>query len=146
MKGAMNIDQQFNVLREASGVQIGAMLPRFLEQSKDLVGIIEREGMLCEYVSERDHLYITFGRPRAGMALFAASIVIIADPETLEFLGIEVLDFQKEVAGGNLKEWQPIAEFLAWQPIVHIPPTECREPANLPNAIASSVRRELTSV
>ena len=99
----MSIEQEFEALREATRKQTQATHAGFLQKNNDLAGMIERKGVLVEYVRESDHLYVTLGEPQPGMALFAGSIVLLADPETLEFLGVEVPDFKKMVASGVLQ-------------------------------------------
>ena len=91
----MSIEQEFEALRESTRKQTQATHAGFQQKNDDLAGMIERKGVFIEYIPERDHLYITLGEPQAGMALFAGSIVLLADPETLEFLGLEVPDFKK---------------------------------------------------
>ena len=147
----MSTEQEFEALRKSANEQNRAMQARFLRKNRDLVKTLRREGVLIDYFGEYDHLYITLGEPREGIALFEGSIVVIADPETLDWLSVEVLDFKKKVASGSLSgAWEQLSHLLDWQPVVHIPPVKGRagEPASaagLPHDLAQEVRRELAA-
>ena len=142
----MSIEQEFEALRESTRKQTQATHAGFLQKNDDLAGMIEREGVLIEYVPERDHLYVTLGEPQPGMALFAGSIVLLADPETLEFLGLEVPDFKKMVESGALQsDWTWLASVVGRQHVLHIPPSVSGS-GDLPHDLAEGVQRELAAV
>lgn len=147
----MSIDEDFEAFRKSANEENRVMQARFLEKNRDLDQVIRREGVLIDYFEEYDHLYITLGEPREGIALFDGSIIVIADPDTLDWLSVEVLDFKKKVASGSLSgAWEQLSRWLEWQPVVHIPPAkgEAGEPASaadLPHDLAQVVRRELAA-
>ena len=140
------MNQEFAALKESAQQQHAIILDRVREINDDVGNLLERNGAVYEYVSERDHLYITIGQPREGMALFAGKWVLIADPVTLELIGIEIPDFQQEISSGTLSGLEQVAAFLAFQPILQIPPTERENPDNLSDTVGRVVRRELVAV
>ena len=142
----MGIEQEFEALRESTRKQTQATHAGFLQKNSDLAGMIERKGVFIEYVPERDHLYITLGEPQPGMALFAGSIVLLADPETLEFLGLEIPDFKKMIASGALhSDWAWLASVVKRQHILHIPPSVSGSD-DFPHDLVRDVQRELAAV
>ena len=94
--------QHFEEFRKAVQRQSVETMTRFLEVNDDLMGLVVKHGVRCEYVEEYDHLYVTIGQPREGMALFFGSSVAICDPDTLELYAIEVPDFPEEYCHGNV--------------------------------------------
>ena len=106
--------EEFRAVSEAENV---ATVNLFVERN-DLNQLI-RDGFLIEYEQEHDHLYITFGERRDGMALIGAwPLVFIADPETLECLGIEIVDFRVAVEAGLAKGWAEILPLVMAQPVL----------------------------
>ena len=142
----MSIEQEFEALRESTRKQTQATHAGFQQKNDDLAGMIERKGVLIEYIPERDHLYVTLGEPQAGMALFAGNIVLLADPETLEFLGLEVPGFKKMVESGVLQSaWAWLASVVDRQHVLHIPPSVSGSD-DFPHDLARDVQRELAAV
>lgn len=144
----MSIEQDFEALRKSAQEQARAARVGFLEKNHDLDQVLRREGVLIDYFGEDDHLYITLGEPREGVALFDGNIIIIADPDTLDWLSVEVLDFKKRVASGALSgAWEQLARWLEWQPVFHIPPVAggSADASDLPHDLAQEVRRELAA-
>ena len=140
--------EYFEALRKSANEQNRAMQARFLRKNSDLGQVMRREGVLIDYFGEYDHLHITLGEPREGIALFDGRIIVIADPDTLDWLSVEVLDFKKKVASGSLSgAWEQLSRWLEWQPVVHIPPAkdEAAGAAALPRDLAREVRRELAA-
>ena len=121
----MSIEEEFAALRESADEQARTARGRFVERNSDPERAMRREGALLEYAREFDRLYITVGKPREGMALFAGEVVVMADPETLEWIGMDIPDFKKSLSAGGLNDtWERLAQVLDWQPVLHIPPTE----------------------
>ena len=140
----MDISQEFEALKMSSKQQSVGTHAQFVQENGDMLGVMQREGILIEYIRERDHLYITFGEPREGMAIFAGSIVVMADPDTLECIGIEVPNFKKAVESGALQgTWSRLAELIGWQRVLHIPPVVSDADDDLPHYLARGVQREL---
>ena len=146
----MSMTREFEALRKASKQQALEQWQRFLEKNVDILALMRTKGLLVEHTRERDHLYVTFGEHREGMAMFAGHIVVIADPETMECIGVEVPDFQKLVESGTLRGgWERLAPFIAWQRVIHIPPVDEDEVAvesdtsDLPHDLAHDLQREL---
>lgn len=141
------IEQDFAKLRASANAEADAFARRFLEKNPDVPAVLERNSVYFEYVSEHDHLYMTVGEPRAGMAFLAGHIVLIADPETLELIAVEVLDFSQAVETDMLRTWKPIYEFLKLQPVVQIPrKREEDQSADFPRTVAQGVKRALAPV
>ena len=142
----MSIEQEFEALRESARKQTQATHAGFLQKNDDLAGMIDRKGVLIEYIPERDHLYVTLGEPQPGMALFAGNIVLLADPETLEFLGLEIPDFKKMIASGAPNsDWAWLASVVERQQVLHKPPSVSGSD-DLPHDLAEGVQRELAAV
>ena len=139
----MTMEQQFDKLKVSAKGGIVEMVARFLQVNDDLTGMIEREGVLIEYDRERDHFYATLGDRREGMALTVGHFVILADPETLEFLGCEIPEFKKAVKTDALQEWERFLPFIEWQPVVRVPPAAHNDEVSFPREIAEGVQREL---
>ena len=59
----------------------------FIERNSDVDELV-RQGISIEYVPEDDHLYVTFGEPRPGMAIFPGEVIAIADFDTQECVGV----------------------------------------------------------
>ena len=89
----------------------------FVERNADVDGLV-RQGMSIEYVPEDDHLYVTFGEPRPGMAIFFGEVVAIADFDTLECVAVEVLDFRQNVESGELAGWEPMLRLVEQHPVI----------------------------
>jgi len=142
----MSMEHAFDRLKKSAKDDAEALAARFLQVNADMTGMIERAGILIEYERERDHLYMTLGEPREGMALTVGHLVVLADPETLEFIGFEIPDFKKAVETDALKEWARILPFIEWQPVVHIPPAAHNDEVTFPREIAEGVQRELVHV
>ena len=98
----MSMEEQFQELRRVADEQGTRMREKFFQQNGDLGALMDREGFKAEYVRETDHLYVTLGQPRIGMALTLEPVVFMADPETLEWLGIEVLELETSIRDGVL--------------------------------------------
>ena len=142
----MATQHEFDALANTAKEEVSAFAARFTERNGDLSGVIEREGVLIEYDRERDHLYVTVGERREGMALLVGHLVVLAEPETLEFLGFEVPDFKKAIEANELKPWSRILPFIEWQPIVRVPPAAHNDEVTFPREIAEGVQRELVHV
>lgn len=141
----MTIEQEFAKLRDSSREETLKVVPRLLEKAGELPEVIEREGVLIEYVQDLDHLYITLGSSREGMAFFAGPLVILVDPNTLDLVSFEIFGFTKAVKTESFSKLDRLLSFLKWQPVVHIPPSVHDERANFPRAMAEGVHRELAA-
>ena len=139
------MEREFAKLRASANEEGNALARRFLEKNPDVGATLEQNDVLFEYVSEYDHLYMTVGAPREGIAFLAGSIVLIADPETLELIAVEVLDFSKSVETDDmLRAWKPLYQFLLVQPVVQIPQRrEEDKRAPFPEAVAEGIRKVL---
>lgn len=136
------MEREFAKLRASANEEGNALAQRFVEKNPDVEATLEQNDVLFEYVSQHDHLYMTVGAPREGVAFLAGHIVLIADPETLELIAVEVLDFSKAVETDDmLRGWKPLYEFLLMQPVVQIPRRrEEDERAPFPEAVAQGIR------
>ena len=102
---------------EELSAQSGPMRRAFVERNADVDGLV-RQGMSIEYVPEDDHLYVTFGEPRPGMAIFFGEVVAIADFDTLECVAVEVLGFRQNVESGELAGWEPMLRLVEQHPVI----------------------------
>ena len=150
----MGVEEDFAAVRESADEQARATWKRFAEKNADPERAMRSKGAFIEYAREFDRLYITVGEPREGMALFAGEVVVIADPETLEWIGIDVPDFKKSLSVGGLNAmWERLSRVLDWQPVLHIPPDDRyqggAEPDSAPDLLrdlAQEFSRELAAV
>ncbi len=142
----MSMEQAFDNLKKLARGDVEGLAARFMEMNGDLSGVIEREGVLIEYDRKHDHLYVTVGERREGMALLVGNLVVLADSETLEFIGFEIPDFKKAVETDALKPWHRILPFIEWQPVVHIPPAAHNDEVTFPREVAEGVQQELIHV
>ena len=134
------------MLRESSRDETLSVVTRLIEKVDELPDIIRRDGVLIEYARDQDHLYVTLGDSREGMAYFAGPLVILVDPETLDLVSLEVSDFSKAVKTEAFSKLARLLAFLKWQPVVHIPPSAFDEAANFTRAVADGVHRQLALV
>ena len=143
----MGMENDFAKLRRSAQEEAKSLAARFMEKNTDVAvaATLERNGVYVEYVSDHDHLYMTIGPPRAGMAFVGDHAVLLADPETLELLAIEILDFSKAVATDTLRTLEPLFSFVQLQPVVHVPPRRTEDKsAAFPHAVAQGVQRVLS--
>src|SRR5665811_1598271 len=83
-------DKEFEEFVERNRAGQADIKRRFLKRAKKFH--LGSAGATIEYDNITDRLYVTFGEPRQGMALFASdSTVVIVDPQTLEPLAMEVM-------------------------------------------------------
>ena len=67
---------------------------RLWQANKDLVNLIERDGVDVVYDSTLDTLFVEFGGPKEALSEHAVdNIMIRIDPDTLRMVGFEILDF-----------------------------------------------------
>lgn len=137
---------RFDMLAKAAKEEVSELASRFMEENGDLSSVIEREGVLIEYDRERDHLYVTVGERREGMALLVGHLVVLAQPETLEFLGFEIPDFRRVSQTGALQPLSRLFPFIEWQPIVHIPAAPHDDGVAFPREVAQGVQWEIAMV
>ena len=102
---------------EELSAQSEPMRRAFIERNSDVDGLV-RQGMSIEYIPEDDHLYVTFGEPRPGMAIFLGEVIAIADFDTLECVAVEVLDFRQNVESGELAGWEPMLRIVEQHPVI----------------------------
>ncbi len=119
----------------------------FVDKNPDILGLIDAYGLTLEYVKDSDYFYATIGEPREGVAFVLGNVIAFADPDTLECLGTEVMDFAKSVRSGKLEGgWAELLKILEERPIRHIPPKYQRptsSEAERPNDIAQLLQGEL---
>ena len=67
---------------------------RLIEANKDYLERIEREGMRAVYDGTLDALFIEIGNLKEGLSEHLAdNIMLRIDPDTLQIIGFEILDF-----------------------------------------------------
>jgi hypothetical protein len=67
---------------------------KLLEANKDYIDRIEREGVIVVYDATLDTLFIEFGGPKEAVSEHVVdNIMLRIEPETLEIVGYEILDF-----------------------------------------------------
>ena len=138
-----NNHDRFEEFRAENLARSEETLHRFMERNDQ--DQLLRDGFLVEYEQEYDHLYITFGERREGMALVMWPIVFIADPDTLECLGVEIVDFRASVAAGLAKGWEGILPLVTMQPILRMPPVP-RAGVDFSLKLEDAMRQQLARV
>lgn len=138
----MDAMQQFEELRRASEVEESAVWEKFLRVNADFRGAMERLGVSVSYTSEHDHLYVTLGEPREGMAIFSGSVVLIVDPDTAELLGVEVPGFERAVESGAVgDEWALLASLIEDKTEIRVPPVQ--DEHDIKRVLGQALEREL---
>ncbi len=67
---------------------------RLWEANKDFVDRIERDGVYVIYDSMLDTLFVEFGGPKEALSEHGVdNIMVRIDPDTLQMVGFEILDF-----------------------------------------------------
>jgi len=67
---------------------------RLIEANRDYLERIERDGLRAVYDSTLDMLFIEIGGPKEGLSEHLADNVMLRiDPDTLQIIGLEILDF-----------------------------------------------------
>ena len=67
---------------------------KLLEANKDYIDRIEREGVILVYDATLDTLFIEFGGPKEAVSEHVVdNIMLRIEPETLQIVGCEILDF-----------------------------------------------------
>lgn len=80
---------------------------RLLEANRDYLERIERDGLRAVYDGTLDTLFIEIGGPKEGLSEHLADNVMLRiDPDTLQIIGLEILDFLADFLPHNrlLKE------------------------------------------
>ena len=144
----MGIHEDYKALKKEADKESAAIRKRFVKKNVGMLDAIMDKGIQLEYVKDYDHLFVTFGEPREGIAIFAGRLVALADPDTLELVGMEVLNFKKAVNSGTIGDgWARLLSFVEWQPIFQIPPSSSivasDDEDDLPHDLARVVEREL---
>ena len=120
------MEMQFLKLRKRSEEEGAELVARFNKRNARLSEHLEAIGVTLEYDSERDYLYMTFGDvPSPGVAIFLGLVIAMADPDTLEAVGLEVPFFMEKVNSGELNQflWKEIAKIVRRHNKVYLPPT-----------------------
>ena len=126
----MSLMQEFEELRRSSEEEERKIRQRFVQVNPDPLGEMERLGFSLSYTREHDHLYVTFGEPREGMAIFSGSVVLIVDPETVELLGVEIPGFKEAIESGAVgDEWALLARLIGDKAEIRVPPARKRTPS-----------------
>ena len=67
---------------------------RLLDVNQDYMERIERDGLRAVYDGTLDTLFIEIGGPKEGLSEHLADNVMLRiDPESLQIIGLEILDF-----------------------------------------------------
>lgn len=130
----MDLTREFAEFVKADREEEEALAQQFRERNPDIRGMIGRLGATLTYDPVRDHLYVIVGKPRESIAILTTddSVVVLADPETLEFLGTEVMDFSMVA-----NRWAPLDQLLTSPHEIYLPPIQET------TEIAQVVEREL---
>jgi hypothetical protein len=87
--------EQFKKFMENNEQELREIKLKFSANLSNIDRVLSLKGFSVEYNRDNDYLYITIGEPREGMALTFDEVVAIADPDTLEILGLEVPFFME---------------------------------------------------
>lgn len=75
---------------------------RFKEANRDYISRIEREGLSAIYDATLDTLFLEIGGPKEALTEHVLdNIMLRIDPETLEIVGLEILDFLDDFVPAN---------------------------------------------
>ena len=80
---------------------------QLLDANRDYLERIERDGLRAVYDGTLDALFIEIGGPKVGLSEHLAdNIMLRIDPDTLQIIGLEILDFLADFLPHNrlLKE------------------------------------------
>ena len=96
---------------------------KFIQRVIDERPVLSEQGSRFEYNRPNDYLYITIGNARPGIAIPFGPVMAIADPDTLELVGIEIPFFMEQIREEKLAEiWHCIATWFSYSDIVYLPP------------------------
>ena len=77
--------------------------------NKDLIDRIEREGADLVYDATLDTLFIEFGDPKEALSEHVVdNIMLRIEPETLQIVGCEILDFFSDFVPNHRLVWEMI--------------------------------------
>ncbi len=75
---------------------------KLLEANRDYMGRAEQDGVYLVYDATLDTLFVQFGGPREALSEHVVDNVMLRiDPETLEIVGFEILDFFSDFLPNN---------------------------------------------
>ena len=75
---------------------------KLLEANKDYLDRIERDGVNLVYDATLDTLFIEFGGPKAALSEHIVdNIMLRIEPDTLQIVGCEILDFFSDFVPNN---------------------------------------------
>lgn len=84
-----------------NGAEVSEIKKRFIERNKSTWGSMREHGFSIDYDRNSDCLYLTLGKvPRSGEGLNFGDVVVFADPESLEAVGIEIPFFREKSGPG----------------------------------------------
>ena len=140
------MNEELAALRKASKDTVKSMVVAVARRNGDLEALLRSEGFSLKYDMTRDHLYVTIGEAREGVALLLGDMVIIVDQGTMDLLSVEIPDFRKgSIPGG----WKNIADAIAEHGDLDLcfspdPSDANQTPLGYAGEVASGLRRELT--
>jgi hypothetical protein len=75
---------------------------KFKDANRDYIARIEREGLFAIYDATLDTLFLEIGGPREALTEHIwDNVMVRIDPETLEVVGLEILDFLEDFVPNN---------------------------------------------
>jgi hypothetical protein len=75
---------------------------KFKDANRDYIARIEREGLVAIYDAALDTLFLEIGGPREALTEHVwDNVMVRIDPETLEVVGLEILDFLEDFVPNN---------------------------------------------
>ncbi len=75
---------------------------KLLDANRDYLARVERDGLYAVYDSALDILVVEFGGPKEALSEHVLdNIMIRIDPDTLEIVGVEILDFFSDFLPNN---------------------------------------------
>ena len=100
-------------------------------KNPDIEPLLAQHGFTIEYDRDNDYLYMTIGNPREGMAVHVMEFVAMADPDTLELVGLEIPFFMEKIRDKKLGNgWVHIATWVGRLGSLFVPPAKEFEEAS----------------
>jgi hypothetical protein len=75
---------------------------KFKDANRDYIARIEREGLFAIYDATLDTLFLEIGGPKEALTEHVwDNVMVRIDPDTLEVVGLEILDFLEDFVPNN---------------------------------------------
>ena len=119
----MTVEDEIRRLQEEHLRETLAFVARLRERQHSLGREFEEAGVTIGYIRESDHLYITIGKAREGVAIFVGSIVIRVNPDNEDdILSLEIPMCSLAMKTPELARLRLLLPLLRLVPRMVVPP------------------------